>query len=105
MTDEILDLLEPITCENILELTPGEWIWDDKSTIREAHKASIYSESVVEPVGFRQVHILTAEYFSRYGIKPFMLSSIDTAAEWLYFEEGRFYRFKRKNLTATQIDT
>ena len=27
---DILNLLEPITYENLHELHPGEWIWDDE---------------------------------------------------------------------------
>lgn len=95
---DILNLLEPITYENIHELHPGEWIWDSKIYARRAHRKSIYIESVAEPIGFRQVHILDIQDFPAFSTKPFMLSSIDNigfgrGTEWVYFEEGRFYKF------------
>ena len=95
---DILNLLEPITYENLHELHPGEWIWDDEKHARRAHKATIYNESVVEPIGFRQIHILDLKNFPMYSSKPFMLSSIDNigfgrGTEWVYFKEGRFYKF------------
>ena len=95
---DILNLLEPITRDNLKELHPGEWIWDDKDHARRAHKASIYNESVVEPIGFRQIHVLDLKNYPRFSSKPFMLSSIDNIGfgrgdEWVYFEEKRFYKF------------
>lgn len=95
---DILNLLEEITYENLHELHPGEWIWDSKRHARRAHKATIYIDSIVEPIGFRQVHILDLKMFPTYSSKPFMLSSIDNSGfgrgtEWVHFEEGRFYKF------------
>ena len=97
-----MELFELITSENIHELQPGEWIWDIKEEARRAHKKSIYHESVVEPIGFRQVDILDLELWPRWSSKPFMLSSIDNigfgrGSNWVYFEENRFYRFKKEN--------
>ena len=94
-----MDLFEPITYENIHELEPGEWIWDNKTQARRAHKKSIYIESVVESIGFRIVHILDIDF--QFSSKPFMLSSIDnigfgSGMEWVYFELGRFYKFRKE---------
>ena len=95
---DIENLMELITYENIHDLHPGEWIWDSKRHARRAHKASVYIESTVEPIGFRQIHILDLAGFGVYSSKPFVLSSIDNTGfgrgtEWVYFEEGRFYKF------------
>ena len=95
---DILNLLEPITHNNLQELHPGEWIWDSKIHARRAHKPSIYIESIAEPIGFRQIHILALKNYSSFSSKPFMLSSIDNSGfgkgtEWVNFEEGRFYKF------------
>lgn len=94
-----LDILELITFENLHELKPGEWIWDNKIITRRAHKRSIYCESVQEPTGFRQIHILDIESIPT--LKPFMLSNIDnigfgSGSEWVHFEINRFYKFKNK---------
>lgn len=93
------DLFELITHENIHELQPGEWIWDNKIEARRAHKRSLYNESVLEPIGFRQVHILDLETHPM--TKPFMLSSIDNIGfgngnAWVFFEPNRFYKFKKE---------
>lgn len=90
-------IFELITHENIHELHPGEWIWDNKPQARRAHKRSIYNESILEPIGFRQIHILDLETHPK--TKPFMLSSIDnigfgSGTSWVYFEPNRFYKFK-----------
>ena len=95
---DILNLLEEITYENLRELHPGEWIWDSKLHARRAHKQSIYNESVVEPIGFRQVHVLQLRDYPMFSDKPFMLSSIDntgfgSGTNWVRFEQGRFYKF------------
>ena len=92
------DDLELITFENLHELKPGEWIWDSKIITRRAHKRSIYVESVQEPTGFRQIHILDIDSIPT--SKPFMLSSIDNIGfgngdEWVCFEINRFYKFKK----------
>lgn len=96
-------LFEPITYENISELVPGEWIWDNKVETKLAHEASLYHKTfVLEPVGFRQVHILRLSDFPRFTSKPFMLSTVGYTSynpnpyEWVIFEEGRFYRFKKE---------
>jgi hypothetical protein len=94
-----MTLFEPITRETLRELQPGEWIWDNKEEARRAHKRTIYNESVVEPIGFRQIHILDASNYPY--TQPFMLSSIDNIGfgsgnSWTYFEEGRFFRFKEE---------
>ena len=88
--------LIPITRENIYALKPGDWIWDDKPIERRKHERSLYPETVIEPIGFRQIHILDLEGFHSWNSKPFMLSDIDSnhpGPWWVYFEDGRFYRF------------
>lgn len=97
-----LDLFELITYENIHELQPGEWIWDNKQQARRVHKRSIYNESIVEPIGFRIVNIIDLDGFYRFHSKPFMPSSIDnigfgSGMTWEYFELNRFYKFKKEN--------
>lgn len=94
---DVMELMEPITRIDITyELKPGEWIWDSKLVRRRAHERSLMHEPVLEPVGFRQIHILNTEDFPRFTSKPFMLSDIDRGGyNWEYFEEGRFYRFKK----------
>ena len=96
-----LTLFEPITHDNISDLKPGEWIWDNKQQCRRAHKQTIYDESVTEPIGFRQVHILDLSSFGVYNNKPFVLTSIDNhgfgnGSKWVYFEENRFFKFKKE---------
>ena len=102
-----IQLFEPITYQNISELIPGEWIWDNKIESKLAHEVSMCQDKfILEPVGFRQVHILRLDDFPMFTSKPFMLStglflnkdgSIHCSSSpylWEYFEEGRFYRFK-----------
>lgn len=97
----ITDLLELITEENIYELQPGDWIWDNKLIERRAHKRTIHSETITEPMGFRQIHILDID--TQYGLiysKPFMLSSVDGlyhTSYWEIFELNRYYKFKKEN--------
>lgn len=87
--------LIPITRENIHELKPGDWIWDDKIVERRAHKWSIYEDKTSEPKGFRQIHLLSLKDFDRgFSRKPFMLSDVDSNTSgytWERFEENRFY--------------
>ena len=95
-----MTLFEPITYDNIHELKPGEWIWDNKTEPRRAHKRTVYNESVVEPIGFRLVHILDIDW--RWSNKPFMLSSVDNVGfgsgmSWVCFEQNRFYKFKKEH--------
>ena len=88
----------PITRENIYSLKAGEWIWDDKMVARRKHGRSIYLETITEPIGFRQIHILDLKEFGTVFTNcPFMLSDIDddrSKHRWVCFEEGRFYKFK-----------
>lgn len=100
MPDEIMALLEPITFENIRELRPGEWIWDNQSILRGIHAKSLARGLISEPIGFRQIDILDLDLFPQWSSKPFRLTTIDSRnrdPEWVFFEEGRFYRFRRKD--------
>lgn len=101
MPDEIMALLEPITFENVRELRPGEWIWDNRSTLREIHAKSLLVRGLIsEPIGFRQIDILDLKLFPQWSSKPFRLTTVDKCdqkTEWVIFEEGRFYRFRRKD--------
>lgn len=96
---DILELMEPITYENIHELKPGEWIWDNQNVIRSDHTRSLEKADIIEPYGFRMIDVLDLRSLNYYGGKPFMLSCVfdghyhfDSA--WAYFETGRFYKFK-----------
>ena len=94
---DVMEFLEPIIYENLHELQPGEWIWDNRLVLRRKHDRSLGNGVVSEPIGFRQIHILDLKNLS-YGDKLFMLSEIG-GYEWTYFELNRFYRFKRKEET------
>lgn len=85
--------LVPITYENINTLKPGDWIWDDKPIERKEHERSLNPETIYEPIGFRQIHILDIKDFGTiFNDKPFMLSDIHKGGyRWVRFEEGRFY--------------
>lgn len=92
----IPSIFEPITIDNLHELQPGEWIWDNRIITRRAHKRSIYGETVDEPIGFRQIHILDIDSIPY--LKPFMLSNIDDRhgySSWVNLEDGRFYKFRK----------
>ncbi len=92
-----LDILEPITLDNLSELKEGDWIWDNKDTYRRIHGRSLSNLQTFEPIGFRQIDILDIQSFKSYGGKLFMLSDIDAYRSnrtWTYFELGRFYKFK-----------
>lgn len=100
MNEQIMNLLEPITYDNIHELKPGEWIWDDKPKTRRQHRRSLSKDTIIEPTGFRQIHIMDEDDvrdFKWCNASPFMLSTIDDDKinyVWANFKEGRFYRFK-----------
>ena len=94
---DVMEFLEPITAENLSELSPGEWIWDNSSVLRRVHNYDLSENLITEPAGFRQIHILDTKEFYKFGNKPFMLTSLrSNGYEWVYFIEDRFYRFKRK---------
>lgn len=103
LSDKFINLLEPITHENIKELSPGEWIWDNRQIEKWPHRRTLSSDSTIfEAAGFRQIHILDLDYLL-FSNKPFMLSLAANGVryrqlicEWEYFEEGRFYRFKKE---------
>ena len=93
----ISDYLEPITRENIHLLKEGEWIWDNDTIFRREHRQTLHPKEIADRIGFRQIHILDLKLYPQWSSKPFMLSSIDKGYyEWTYFEEGRFFMFKRK---------
>lgn len=82
------EFLEPITSDNIGELNPGDWIWDDWDIFRLGRK---------EAIGFRQIEVMNLRDFEVWHNNPFLLSSIDnTEPSWAYFAEGRFFKFKEK---------
>ena len=96
-----MNLLELITTDNIHELQPGEWIWDNKLIERTEHAASIDPKPIVEPIGFRQIDILDLKDFHRFSWTPFMLTNIDSSYphrphSWVYWENNRFYRFRKE---------
>ena len=93
---ELMSIMKPITEENLSELKPGEWIWDNMLTAKNAHKRTLKYEKITEPVGFRQVHILDITGFRKATDKPFMLSDHTQGGnKWVHFEEGRFFKFKK----------
>ena len=94
------NLFELITEDNISELKEGEWIWDNKPIERREHRLSLDSKTIVEPIGFRLIHVLDVKLYPRWSSKPFMLSSIDgyrQGYEWTYFDSDRFYRIKKES--------
>lgn len=97
MNDFLMKLMEPINMDNMHELKPGEWIWDSECVNRREHRRTLYQETIIEPIGFRQIHILDLDLFPRWSSKPFMLSTIDGDGYiWQYFQIGRFYKFKKE---------
>lgn len=93
---DVMNFLVPITHENLYSLRPGEWIWDNQIIQRRIHKRDLDGTMIDEPAGFRQIDILDLDFFPRWSSTPFMLSEIDSGrSSWVYFEEGRFYMFKR----------
>lgn len=99
-----MSLFELITRENIYTLKPGEWIWDSKTIERPEHARSLNKKTVVEPIGFRQIDILDLKDFGTiFNNQPFMLTDLDhkfsrDPRSWVYWEDGRFYRFKKEVL-------
>lgn len=92
-----LDILEPITYENITELKGGDWIWDNKTIERRAHKYGLGDDVVMEPIGFRKLHLIDLKWSNQ-----MMLSSFDKLRSgyfWEYFELGRFYRFRKGDIS------
>ena len=98
MDEKLLnELMEPITADNIHELKPGEWIWDNQDIGRREHRRTLDPKTVVEKIGFRQIHILDLDLYPRWSSHPFMLSSIEVDGyKWEYFEYGRYYKFKKR---------
>lgn len=103
MMNEILKtIMEPITYENINELEPGDWIWDNMPVEKRAHERTpinrIEDVRITEPYGFRQIHIMEKEPTTTNT--PFALSTTAIPSyanyEWVFFEDGkdRFYKFK-----------
>lgn len=93
--NNILDILEPITEDNIRDLKPGDWIWDNQMIIRDEHRVSLLPNKISEPIGFRLIDILDISGLHWSG-KPFMLSDInDGGYHWEYFKPGRFFKFKK----------
>lgn len=96
----MFDFMEPITKYNIHDLKPGEWIWDKALCERSEHKRTIFAEKTLEPIGFRQIHILDIDrYHTLQYSKPWMLSTIDGDHghyAWEIYERGRFYKFKKE---------
>lgn len=85
----------PITHDNIYLLNPGDWIWDDKLIERREHERYAQNDTVIEPIGFRQIHRLDLGDFAKgLSSKPFMLSDFDSdrgGYNWVSFEENRFF--------------
>ena len=95
--NDIIDILEPITEDNIRDLKPGDWIWDNQTIIRDEHRASLWPNKITEPIGFRQVDILDISNLHWSG-KPFMLSHANdgsSGCEWVHFQRDRFFKFKK----------
>lgn len=90
--------LEPITQYMLEELEAGEWIWDNELVIKREHRQNLWPEDIKEPYGFRQIHIIdipSARYW--YFCPKLMLSDYKRGGyNWEYFEEGRYFRFKKE---------
>lgn len=98
--DEIMDMLEPITRENFRETRLEEWIWDNKY-VYWSDSSYVHRE---QPNGFRKVLEISSWYHLDFPDSPWRLSSTHVCGGVLeYFEEGRFYRFKRKGETENVI--
>lgn len=103
---KLMNVMEPITKDNIDDLRPGEWIWDNKRVRRATHYhqmndfasdgAKSVCKDIYEPFGFRQIHILDTLGGIVTGTPVFKLStnSSDRAYVWARFEENRYYKFK-----------
>ena len=94
---DVMQFLEPITYENIQELEPGEWIWDNKIVERDIHERNLTYKTINESMGFRQIDILDLDGFGgAFNHRPFFLSNVDRyGCRWESFKENRFYRFRR----------
>lgn len=90
----LMNILEPITENDLYSLRPGEWIWDNKRIAKAAHKRCLTYEKVYEPIGFRQIHIIESPKDLKYASKPFMLSdhTSNVANRWEPYEYGRYFR-------------
>lgn len=89
--------LEPITEDMIEELKEGEWIWDNELVNRREHRQTLQGKDIQEPYGFRQIHIISITSLIYYTSTKLMLTDHTRGYYiWEYFEEGRFYRFKKK---------
>lgn len=98
---KLMNVMEPITSDNLSELRPGEWIWDNKRVRKPAHENHRIYEDITytyEPIGFRQIHLLELPgMYSKYTSgSPFKLTdnSSEHAYRWVKFEENRFFKFK-----------
>ena len=95
-----MELLEPITRDDICDLEEGEWIWDNKLHFHRAFGRNIERREIRIPIGFREIQILDTELYPRYSSKPFMLSGSNHngkgGCEWVHFEEGRFFRLRKE---------
>lgn len=96
-----MELLEPITRDDICDLEEGEWIWDDKRYSRKLFGRHLdRGERISVPIGFRQIEILDLDLYSRWSGKLFMLSGSEYRnggrSEWVHFEEGRFFRLRKE---------
>lgn len=94
-----MNLFEEITPENVMDLKPGEWIWDNELIKRDEHRVCLNAKQIDEPIGFRLIRILNLKDAGGYYTKPFFLSSIDhgTSDFWTCLEPKRFYKFKKEN--------
>lgn len=99
MNEILIDILEPITYDNLYELQEGEWIWDSKIVEKRDHGRHLNTPFIEEQIGFRQIQILDIDYFVKYGGQTFMLTTSNNYKNnirtWEYFEPGRYFRFKR----------
>lgn len=95
---ELLEMMKPITRDNIDRLRLGEWIWDNHSIEKSKHGKKLGWDKIQEPIGFRQVHIIEDDPFIRnHSSIVFMLSDTYRGGYyWEYFEEGRFYMFRKE---------
>lgn len=96
----MMELLEPITRDDLCELEEGEWIWDNKLYSRKPFGRHLdRGERIRVPIGFRQIEIMN-DLYPEWSGKPFMLSGSEYRnggrSEWVYFEEGRFFRLRKE---------
>lgn len=98
---KLMNVMEPITKDNIDDLRPGEWIWDNKRVKRPTHYLAMYPNTdgakfgTYEPIGFRQIHILDVPAIATTRqIFKLSTNSAERAYTWEQFEENRFYKLK-----------